>query len=335
MAYAPGGRAAGSAISAPDERTLYGIYKTAMAGHTDEWEAQLTSDWARFAKGAETYGRKIRDGLIADVERIKNVDKVLGPEDLTTIMDIRARTDETLWDWQANQFRRLGLWPSKDEKAELEVFNRYWNITDSTGATMVGKAREKIEEAAKSADIDPDDISDEWDESHVTSWADNVIRAIEQATHQMSAHILDATSGVNALEALEETAEMFEPPMQILELSFTTHPRAAFRTGLGLIGREMEAEEYVYHLPTAARTDADPFGWGANQHGKIRTAAEWEDIRQSMDHKRPGSYVWSTGFHVGDRGYLLPIPPDKAEGAVAWERRERQKWLERLRKRAG
>jgi hypothetical protein len=231
--------------------------------------------------------------------------------------------------------KRLQLWP--DPKEGIEVYNRKWDATRSIGNTVVGDALDKVKEAAEDAGVDPDDIPDDWGVSHVSSWADNIIRAVEQATYQVSAHIIDATSGPNALAAIEETAELFTPPMQLLELSFMTHPRAAFRSGLGLIGRELDADSYVYHLPTEARANANPFGFGAAQHGKIRTAKEWERVRQNLDHKRPGSYVWTTGFHVGDKGYLIPIPPDKAEGAVAYERRERQKWLAKVeaRKRAG
>ena len=333
MDSSPGGGAAGALVQAPDERQLYALYKATMAGKTDEWEAQLASDWGKYEKAMLKDGARIRDGLVADIQRLKDVDKVLQPEDLKTITAMRNKTDKDIWAWESRQFERLRLWPSKDRKGELEVFNRAWEITDSTGQTLVGKVREKIEEAAQDAGVDPEDVSDNWDSSHVASWADNIIRAIEQSSYQMSAHFLDATAGMNALAALEETAEMFAPPAALLELSFKTHPRAAFRSGMGLIGRELEAASYVYFLPTAARADANPTGFGAQQHGKIRTARQWEGVRQSLDHKRPGSYVWTTGFHIGDKGYLLPIPPRFAAGAVAFERRDRQKWIERMAKR--
>lgn len=334
MDRSPGAAPAAAIVSAPDERAMFALYKSAMAGKTDEWEAQLADDWRRYEKAMIADGQRIRDGLISDLDRIKTVDKVLQPEDLTTITGVRNRADDTIWNWMDRQYERLRLEPSRDRKGELEVFNRAWDITDSTGATIVGKAREKVDEAAEDAGIDPEDIPDEFNFSHVQSWADNIIRAIEQAGHQMSAHIIDATAGTNALEAIEETAEMFAPPVSLIELAFKTHPRAAFRSGLGLIGRELEAESYVYHLPAAARADANPTGFGATQHGKIRTAKQWEGVRQSLDHKRPGSYVWTTGFHIGDRGYLIPIPPKMKRGAVEFERRERQKWLDRMEKRS-
>lgn len=333
MDPSPGSNPAAALVTAPDARQLYGLYKSAMAGKTDEWEADLASAWGKYEKGMLADGRRIRDGLIGDLERIKTVDKVLQPEDLKTIMGVRHKADQTIWDWQNRQFERLRLWPSRDRKGDLEVFNRAWKITDSTGQTIVGKAFEKAKQAAEDAGVDGDELPDEWNFSHVQSWADNIIRAIEQTSYQMSAHIIDATSGMNALAAIEETAEGFAPAVALMELSFTTHPRAAYRAGMGLIGREMEAESYVYYLPTTARANANPGGFGASQHGKIRTAKQWEKVRQSLDHKRPGSYVWTTGFHVGDKGYLLPIPPKHAAGAVAWERRDRQKWLERIAKR--
>jgi hypothetical protein len=328
MDRSPGAGQAAALVSAPDERALYGLYKAAMAGKTDEWEAQLAADWAKYEKAMLSDGQRIRDGLLADLNRIKTVDKVLQPEDLRTILAVRNRADNTIWDWQNRQMERLRLWPSK--RGDTEVFNRLWDTTDSTGQTIIRKARIKIEETAQEAGVDPDDLADDWDGSQVQSWADNIIRAIEQVSYQMSAHVIDATSGMNALEAIEETAEKFVPPAALLELCFTTHPRAAFRSGLGLIGREMEAESYVYYLPPAARADANPFGFGSAQHGKIRTPEQWEGVRQGLDHERPGSYVWTTGFHVGDKGYLLPVPPKYTAGAVAFERRERQKWLERM-----
>ena len=140
------------------------------------------------------------------------------------------------------------------------------------------------------------------DPAAVASFIDNIIRALEQKVHQQSMAIVDATAGAHEAEAVTETAELFEPITPTLEASFLTHQRATFRSTIADMGRTFERawpEEdigWLYYEPVTARAGLAPIGFGASHFGLIRTAEEWEAIRQGMDRARPGSYIFTTGF---------------------------------------
>jgi hypothetical protein len=89
---------------------------------------------------------------------------------------------------------------------------------------------------------------------------------------------------------------------------------------------------WLAYQPVTARAGLSPNGFGATYYATIKTQPEWEKIRLGLDHKRPGSYIFTTGFHVLDTTYLLPIPPLFLAAAVADQRKERQRFLEKKRK---
>jgi hypothetical protein len=194
----------------------------------------------------------------------------------------------------------------------------------------------------RDVDGELDDLLDGLDEAMgrgdfaaTASFIDNVIRAVEQKTHQESMTIVDATAGPMAVEAAEEAAELFAPAAGGLEPAFLTHQRSTFRSTIAGMGRAFDSgwpEEdvnWLYYQPITARAGLAPDGFGATHYALIRSQEEWEGVRKALDHTRPGSYIFTTGFHVNDTGYLLPIPPLLLAAAVADQRKERQRFLEK------
>ena len=191
-----------------------------------------------------------------------------------------------------------------------------------------------------SAEIDDllDGLSDalaRGDYSSTASFIDNIIRALEQKVHQQSITMVDATAGPMAVEAVEEAAEMFEPVSPTLELSYLTHQRSTYRSTVAAMGRSFDSawpEEdinWLFYVPRTARAGLAPEGFTVQHYSQLKTAAEWEKVREGLDAKRPGSYIFTTGFHPGSAAYLLPIPPLFLAAAVADQRKERQRFLEK------
>jgi hypothetical protein len=167
----------------------------------------------------------------------------------------------------------------------------------------------------------------------VESWIENLIRNLDYYSHQALNPFVDAMAA-GEVDALEEAAIGFAPPENALRLSFQTHSRAAVRSTFKAAGDAMDAEHYMYYPPQGARVVAEPTGFAAEHGYQIRTADEWTGVRESLDQKRPGSFAFSTGFHIGDRGVLIPVPLVLLAAAYEIERKRRQKWLEKQRAKA-
>jgi hypothetical protein len=169
---------------------------------------------------------------------------------------------------------------------------------------------------------------------NVESWVENVVRNFDYYSHQALNPFVDAMAASAVADDLEAAAVGFAPPENALRLSFQTHARAAVRSTMKAAGDAMEAKHYMYYPPQAARAIAEPAGFAAEHGYQIRTTEEWAKVREALDQKRPGSFMFSTGFHVGDRGTLVPIPLALLAAAYEIERKRRQKWLEKQRAKA-
>lgn len=339
-------------ISAADlmsKRAQFAAYKDAMTGRTDEHEARLVSLWQRYERDASDMAGRVRTGLFRATQKAFAAGHPIGPRDFAAIADFKRTADKDIWDYLDNQFERLGLRQSRSNRVGIEVYNRLWDRTRGMPKTIIEQAYDAASEAV-------DDASGplgkagaglarkfrkggadgaKYKQGQVDSWADNVIRALEQSAYQASAAITDALSGPISASALAEVAGKFDIPRNVLELSFTTHPRAMYRATIGAAGAAIEADEWEYYVPAAARATARPDGFAAAHHLQIKTGEEWEAVREALGHKKAGSWIHTTGFHVGDRGYLLPIPDAWSEAAREEERLWRQKWLDGIRRRKG
>ena len=74
-------------------------------------------------------------------------------------------------------------------------------------------------------------------------------------------------------------------------------------------------------------------GFTGRHVSQVRTEADWDRVRRRLGHKRAGSFMFTTGFHVNDPGYLLPVPALLAHEAREVERQRRQRQLEHVRAR--
>lgn len=326
-------------------RREYEAFMQALTTRTDEQAAAINARWRSFEKAAQKRAADLRRQMNDAITKVRIQGGVLSPE-TADIFGLRAELDSNIWTWLDKEFNILHLRKSRASGA-LEINNRGWNPDKGSGATFIDDAvtaggeaagagaaairKATLPDAKKTGDAfesGAEDAADDIAGGQGASWLDNIIRSLEGFAYSLSAAAVDATSAFNAEAAIAELATLADPVTNRLELSFTTHPRAAYRATVAAAGRAIDAEKWLYYLPPDARVEAAPSGFGASQHMKIRSTAGWEDVRQGLDHTRPGSYAFSTGFHAGDRGVLLPIPPFWAKVAQEVERRRRQEWLE-------
>lgn len=332
----------------------YLLWRNAMAGRTDEFEARINKMWRRYKRDALTDGANVRKALLAQERRllVQKGAKFIQPG-MHTIAPFRNTVDRTLASWIDKEFRRLRLFPGKDKRRSIEVFNRLWDASKGGPKSIIemshDAARKGLIEASgplskhAAAAINKRagrrlkanmrkavDNAGRQLKGQQQSWADNIIRALEQAKHQAAMNFVDATSGLNPESAIHDAITKFKPPLGVLALSYLTHPRAAYRSTLAAGGEAAGAVDYMYYLPATARVAAEPHGFGAEHHAQIKSVRQWEALRRKRKQKRPGSFIFTTGFHVGDKGYLLPIPALLRDAAPEIERQERQKWVEAL-----
>jgi len=341
-----------SADELASEARRYEMYRAGMAGVTDEYSAKLQAAWRAYDREATRRAVMLRRQLSDSLHKTIGSGRMLNPEEIN-VWGFRASADERIWTWLDREFDVMHLRRMRRGGDGVEINNRLWNPDAGAGRKLVEDAKASAREAAASgADAlrkaqipqarkvaDSFESGAELDEAladgQSASWMDNIVRSLEQFAHQASAAIIDATSGLNARAAVLDIADQIDPVSNQLYLSYTTHPRAVYRASLASAGEAIGADKYLYYLPADARAAAAPTGWGANQHLKMRSRREWESARQALDQKRPGSFAWTTGFHAGDAGVLLPIPVAWESIASESERRKRQAWLEKLRAREG
>jgi hypothetical protein len=325
-----------------DPEKSYLLWRNAMAGRTDEFEARLTKMWRRYKRDALNDGAMVRKALRAqEIKLLRRPGTPFIAPGMHTVGPFRDTVDRTLASWLDKEFRRLRLFPSKNKAKSIEVFNRLWDASQGGPKTVIEIARKAARTGVMEAGgvLSPGErkrmakAMEQAEESgfaHQQSWTDNVVRALEQAKYQASIAFKDATAGLNPESAINDAITKFAPPLGVLGLSYMTHPRAAYRSTIAAACSAVEANDYMYYLPTSARVDANPSGFGAEHYAQIRTVRQWEALRRKLGHKKAGSFIFTTGFHVGDLGYLLPIPLALLEAARETERKTRQKWLESL-----
>jgi hypothetical protein len=340
-----------------DPEKAYLLWRAAMTGRTDEFEARLTRLWRRQRRRFREDGEMVRRALLAKERAMRRgVAAGFVKPSFGAVEPFRQTVDKTLAGWIDKEFRRLRLFPSRRKRGAVEVFNRLWDTTKGGPKTIIEMAHDAARRGAVEASGPLSRYAAEAINKraarrlknrirhaaekapmggHQQSWADNIVRALEQSKHQANMGFVDATSGLNPMSAVHEAITKFAPPLSILYLSYTTHPRAAYRSTMAAAGEAAEADSYVYYLPAGARAAAKPEGFGAEHYAQVRTVRQWEALRRKMKRKRPGSYIFTTGFHVGDRGYLLPVPALLLAAAREIERRRRQAWLEGIRERGG
>jgi hypothetical protein len=344
-----------------DREEAWAAYYAALANGVNEFEARIQGDWVKFNRAVERRARKARKGM---ADALSDLPDTVDPA-ADDVLAVRAESDEHLWEFLTGVVAVLGISEDRrrvdDPEQTIEVFNRRYKIDTGGPAAVIGAAKSEALDiadeatkiakrtlradpastarAAKLAALDQG-LEGAWDaddSAAAASYVDNIIRALEQKVHQQSIAVVDATAGAHEAEAVTEAAELFDPVTPTLEASFLTHQRAAFRSTLADMGRTFERawpEEdigWMYYEPVTARADLAPSGFGASHFGLIRTAEEWEAIRQGMDRSRPGSFIFTTGFHINSTGYLIPIPATLAGVAREKARRERQKFLEKKR----
>lgn len=322
------------------------LYRDALTGRSDEWEAKIQSYWNRYLRDAQTRAQHMRSDISESLRKAFTKDEYIKPS-LMKVDAFRKTADTDIWRWMDGELQHLGF--RRAPGKGLDVYNEIWarsrgaktimeQATEAGRGTVKGGAVvvRKIPGGGRIADDMEDGAEDTTGlrDTQVDSWMDNIIRAYQQAAYIASAAIMDATSGPNALSAVSEFTRQWDLPENVLELSFTTHPRATYRATVAQAARKAGIDDYLYYLPASARHSAAPTGFGAQHHLLIRSAAAWDNTRRALGHKKPGSYIFTTGFHVGDKGVLLPVPPMLRAAAVAEERKVRQGFLDRVRKRA-
>jgi hypothetical protein len=252
----------------------------------------------------------------------------IGGDAVTTVQRARAETSDAL--------EEAGK-AVKEDAPEVEELGRAVKRTkiEHQGKPLAGPLGKRAGKVAGTVSADVVALAEELAAQHggtVESWVENIIRNLDYYSHQALNPFVDAMvagSLVDAVGAMEEAADGFEPPENALRLSHQTHTRAAVRSTLAKAGEAMDADAYLYYPPQGARAMATEASFATSHGYLIRTAEEWEGVRQKLDAKRPGSFIFSTGFHPGDRGFLIPIPAALIGAAYAIERRRRQKFLEK------
>jgi predicted HicB family RNase H-like nuclease len=252
----------------------------------------------------------------------------IGGDAVTTVQRARAETADALE--EAGKVVR-------DEAPEVAEIGRAVKRTplEHQGEPLAGPLGKRSGKIAGTVSADVAALAAELAAQHggtVESWVENIIRNLDYYSHQALNPFVDAMVAgglVSAVEAMGEAAEGFDPPENALRLSHQTHTRAAVRSTLAKAGEAMESDAYLYYAPQGARATVTESSFATEHAYHIRTATEWEGVRTGLDAKRPGSFIFSTGFHPGDRGFLIPIPAALVGAAYAVERRRRQKFLEK------
>ena len=332
----------------------WAAYFGVLALGVDEFEARIQGEYRVFEAVVNQAAKKTRRGLARAVAGLPDAidpwaDKVLAA---------RAASDTVLWEFKGRVQSELGIVNStakEDPEAVVEVMNRRYRLDRGGPAAIIGeaqgeaagvvrKAAKVVKKAAPAAAAEMaalnaglDDALESGDYSSTASFIDNIIRALEQKVHQQSMAMVDATAGPMAVEAVEEAAEMFEPVSPTLELSYLTHQRSTYRSTVAAMGRSFDSawpEEdinWLFYVPRTARAGLAPEGFTVQHYSQLKTAEEWEAVRMAEGAKRPGSFIFTTGFKPGSVAYLLPIPPLFLAAAIADQRKERQRFLDKKR----
>ncbi len=315
----------------------------AFASALDELEAEIRKGWEQFARAANADTQNTRGKLLGYVQDLDFDDQTLNSGYSQTLA-VQNRFDSAARSWSEEQRGRLGIHKAKSrtgERSAVLVAGALLSAERGGAAKMTRSMDGHIDKLALSIsraikDADPETAkrikgyagkSRSGTVLSARSWVENIGLALESAIHVARAPIIDATTGPMRKVAVREAALKFSPPMQRLELSYKTHQRAAMRSALAEMGQTAGATSFLYYLPAMARGEVSADGFGASQYGKIRTAAAWDILRRKRGAKRAGSYIFSTGFHVGDLGYLLPVFPLLASSTVQHARQMRQEFL--------
>jgi hypothetical protein len=330
-----------------------------MAGATDEFEARIGREWGQLRREMERQAARVGAKLDRDLARtFRPIEEGGARLDSRAFaaLSTREQGDKDIWQWLDGEYRRLRIWPARARKGAVEVNNRYYAYDRGLPKKLAGDASadavKALRDAARplkvscgayaqrKAEAAAEEAAEKHSEGAAQSWLDNIVRALEQTAHQMSMAIVDATSGPATAGEFDTIAAKFTPNWNTLALSYLTHQRASFRAVLGEAGEALAAalgekqSYFLYHLPAAARVAAVEEGFAARHFSLIKTRQEWTKVLKGLGAKKPGSFPMTTGFHVGDRGYLLPIPPTMLADAREIERVKRQTFLLRLAKRA-
>jgi len=339
-------------VTAPSVETLYLLYRNSLAGACDEFEAEITRDWRALERRMRRDGVELQARISRSLRKLRLRGGTLDARAVRSLQ-VQAACDRDIWRWMDKQRRALRLIPSQSGgRGTVEVMNRRWRFDRGAPRALIQASHRRALAAVKEAAgplgrvygaqgkrmarrfVQRAQAADgRFADGASRSWADNVIRALEQSAHQASMALVDATSGPTTEAAILRTAAKFSPPLGVLALSYLTHQRAAFRATIGEAGHAVEARHYLYYLPAGARAGAAPGGFGAGHYAAIRTEREWQSVERKRKRKRPGSYLFTTGLHVGDCGFLLPIPALMLGAARAVERRNRQRYIDSLARR--
>ena len=340
------------------KREAYLLWIAALTAGVDEFEAKIQADFERYMQGVNA-GAEIARGRM---ERELRRGLEFGPGGsldarASRLISTRNKVDGHIWDWREKSLALLGLVAAgptiRGADKTVEVFNRWYRVDLGGPAARArsasGAAIDAISDAGRTVNrigaIEPIPVEKAVLGAKsalyallpgiVASLIDNPVRAIEQRAYQASISAVDATSGPMSEAAIADVGRRFTAPSGVLKASILTHQRAAFRSTVASFAAVAGAGAYVYYVPARERPRVAPTGFAASHYGMVKTEREWRGTMNALDHKRPGSYMFSTGFHVLDPGYLLPIPLGLLAVAREIERRRRQIFLERKRAEAG
>lgn len=328
---------------AADKESAVLLYRSIMTGATDDYSAKLNKSWREYSKRSLRDGEKVREAIRKEVNALRKVADgnggIIKPGS-RALAPFSTKTEKSLAWWIDREYTRLGIFPTQSRKSAVSVFGEDFNSKRGGPAKTVDPASKAARDAIKQANrrlglaSDKDleaalDSAADGVDLQRESWVDNIVRALEQARHQARASFsLDAISAPEPVSALTDAVNSFRIPSNLIELSYKTHPRAAYRSTMAAAAPAIGAEHFMYYLPADARADAAPNGFGASHHERIETAKTWEAIRRGLGHRRPGSFIFSTGFHPNDKGYLIPVPKTFLDIAREIARKARQKFLE-------
>ena len=326
--------------SEQDERRAdWLMFLMALQSGTEDFEARIKAGWRGFRSNALADAEAMRRRMMRAVDN--------GVRGVALQGEFYASTH----DWRKKQESRLGIFVGCTIAADgVYAAGRIFNANRGGALRAVNYAHRDLMRTTNRAIRPLGNIGNKGQRRNVInktdatrrtsgkasgkSWLENIETALEYVVHIGTASALDMTYGTNSESVLRETARKVRMPVQRMKLSYLTHQRAVYRAGLGEMGHAGNAGHWALWLPASERRKAAPTGFAAKHIYQVKTQLQWESVRRSLKAKRPGSYLFSTGFHPGDTSYLFPVFVPLAAEAREDLRQRRQEFVERVKEKA-